>query len=154
MTIEQKISGLQAKIEVLKEEIRKEIFDLIKGESAGWFESVPILESLSWTQYTDYFNDGNECTFSVNTDYFELTFADGKEVTVETYSKDLSSWDEDVFEYDSKNPEHLALFKLLKKVKNILNLIEDEYWKDYLGDHKRIKLTKYGLEVEDYTEHD
>lgn len=38
------------------------------GETAKvLFDAYPRLKSFGWTQYTPYFNDGDECTFSAHT---------------------------------------------------------------------------------------
>jgi hypothetical protein len=35
-----------------------------------FFIETPRCQAITWTQYTPYFNDGEECTFSVNDIYF------------------------------------------------------------------------------------
>lgn len=44
--------------EVIKIEFRKAL--------DKFFEKYPTIEGITWTQYTPYFNDGDECTFSVH----------------------------------------------------------------------------------------
>lgn len=39
---------------------------LFKTDVASVFEALPELEFITWTQYSPYFNDGDECTFSVH----------------------------------------------------------------------------------------
>lgn len=46
-----------------REELRKAASDLVAGEIGKLFTQFPLLESISWTQYTPYFNDGDVCNF-------------------------------------------------------------------------------------------
>jgi len=45
-----------------------DIFDIFISEI---FKKYPI-ESFGWSQYTPYFNDGDTCAFSSNTDYLKI----------------------------------------------------------------------------------
>lgn len=55
-----------AKLQVTLQEKMKDIFK-------SFFESFPEVKTIHWTQYTPYFNDGDECVFSVNEPYFTRT---------------------------------------------------------------------------------
>lgn len=61
---EKQLKVAQLRIEAAN--LAKEHFD---EKSKELFEKYPDLIDFSWTQYTPYFNDGDECTFRVNTDY-------------------------------------------------------------------------------------
>ena len=52
----EEIKDLQAK---MREKIKSNFHDLAKTV----FAEYPELKSFGWTQYTPYFNDGEECTF-------------------------------------------------------------------------------------------
>ena len=55
------------------------------------FDTFPEVKSVSWTQYTPYFNDGEECTFSAHIDYFYVNGTD-------KYGDTMWGYDEEDFE--------------------------------------------------------
>lgn len=67
-----KIKELKEKIAALEKEAMEEYRILFVESSRELFEKYPYLERFSWTQYTPYFNDGDECTFGVNSDACDI----------------------------------------------------------------------------------
>lgn len=112
------------------------------------------IKSFGWTQYTPYFNDGDECTFSVNLDYsLEVNGEDTDEINgldwrIKYYLKNGEYSEEKTDEWD------IELFKLVEEFKEILSSIDDEFYKDLFGDHVQVTVYENGnIEVEEY-EHD
>jgi len=121
------------------------------------FEKHPKLESFGWRQYTPYFNDGEECTFSAHVDEpdingtdgydanFELEFVtdyDGKQdPATKQYPKKLN---------DNYSPEVAAA---QKDVVEFLQNIDESVLRDLFDDHVRVTVTRAGTDVEEY-EHD
>src|SRR5688572_27883088 len=65
-TMEKTISELK-EVKQSYEETCKSIGEKeIGGWLQEWLEDHPEIQQISWTQYTPYFNDGDECTFGVN----------------------------------------------------------------------------------------
>ncbi len=64
--ITNKIAEQNAKIEDLRKahmaELQKDFNEIIKL----FFDECPKVQAVIWSQYTPYFNDGDECVFSVN----------------------------------------------------------------------------------------
>ena len=56
-------------IKTLVEANRKSLQELFKKGLQEVFDEFPDIEFISWTQYTPYFNDGDECTFRVGEAY-------------------------------------------------------------------------------------
>jgi hypothetical protein len=52
----------------LQEELRQVGRQYISQGADELFEQFPKLKSFGWTQYTPYFNDGDECVFGVHND--------------------------------------------------------------------------------------
>jgi hypothetical protein len=75
MSFEQKLEKLKERQSQISD-IKKEVLDLSSGIFEDFykyiFEKYTTLESFGWTQYTPYFNDGDTCIFSVNTDYISV----------------------------------------------------------------------------------
>lgn len=46
--------------------------ELFKQEVDKLFKLIPDLESIKWTQFTPYFNDGEACEFGVNEPEFKV----------------------------------------------------------------------------------
>lgn len=68
--IEEIQDNLLLKIEAAKEEASTNARKLFRPIFDEFFEKCPIIESIYWTQYTPYWNDGDECVFGVNDIYF------------------------------------------------------------------------------------
>lgn len=121
------------------------------------FEKHPKLESFGWRQYTPYFNDGEECTFSAHTDEPDINDINGYDVNFgDEMINDYSVERDPVTKQCPriKNPDYdTELNSAHKDVKEFLDNIDDSVLRDLFGDHVQVKVTKSGTEVEDY-EHD
>lgn len=88
-TIHNAMKELEEKIkkqgQIMFFEVAKEIFD-----------KYPTVRAFSWNQYTPYFNDGDECVFSVNSNDIRI---------IDNFEKDDSekSEEDDYIEDDSIN---------------------------------------------------
>lgn len=111
--LKKKIDGLQAK---MKSESEIEF----KEESKAIFEKYPEIENFSWTQYTPYFNDGDECTFSVNTDP-KINGSDEYEEESEKINK-----------------------KAFRDISKLLNEIDEQSMKAIWGDHMEVTMSRSG----------
>lgn len=56
---------MKAEVERLRNEMALVAKDVILDSIRPIFEKYPELQSVSWTQYTPYFNDGDACTFGI-----------------------------------------------------------------------------------------
>ena len=61
--IKAELAAFEEKKQAFVAELRKEFPSMF----TELFAQAPKLKSVSWTQYTPYFNDGEECTFSAHT---------------------------------------------------------------------------------------
>jgi len=141
-----KFEELKAKRTELYKQIAEESKIVFAQESKQLFERHPKLESFSWNQYTPYFNDGDTCEFSANTDYPKIN---GNE--------DCSLWGTEFFTWRPEkpanpdyNPEMAVIYK---DVRAFLKQFDDDMLEELFGDHKTITVTKDKVEVESY-DHD
>lgn len=119
-----------------------------------FFELVPSVKKVVWSQYTPYFNDGDTCTFSINAPFF-CNFDDDEFISYYDDSElEDGNWAYEAFTFKYKNltvvsQEELNLINFLSQ------LIEsnDEFMLDIFGDHQIIVLTPDGIKQEWY-EHD
>lgn len=71
----------EIRLEAVRTEIRNAGRAALADASAAFFERNPCVHGIRWTQYTPYWMDGEECTFSANEPELELTkriFDDGQ----------------------------------------------------------------------------
>lgn len=99
------------------------------------FDKYPNAESISWNQYTPYFNDGDECIFSVHNDNLEVN--------------NQQSWDLD------EDSEVYGEFEAIEEdFKTVLQTIPDDFYRDLFGDHVQVTINKNGtIDTEEY-DHD
>ena len=71
------------------EKMNAESKGIIVQASKMLYEKYPDLKSIHWTQYTPYFNDGDECEFGVH----EICFTYGADETEE----DLEPYDSNIY---------------------------------------------------------
>jgi hypothetical protein len=167
--IKNELEAFEQKKKVFVEELRKEFPTMFKE----LFEKNPRIESIGWTQYTPYFNDGDECTFSVHTDNLNINGENEEEhdslnehayetITQENIEEHKLYNKKD--EYYSKNKVgeygrfpnpnlDRELFEGLEAFKSVIQSIPDEFMKELFGDDAEINLTSNGIEVEQY-DHD
>lgn len=166
---------------------RKDLLASLKNEFAPMvaplFEKHPKIKSFQWNQYTPYFNDGEECTFSVNIDYPTVNGYneddDEEEQSDNSQSKViyLPITEDNISEHRAfnlsaagykwyadkgigeqgvfKNPNYdQKLIDGIEEFKKLLSSIPEDFLKDLFGDHMQITLLSDGtIETEEY-EHD
>jgi hypothetical protein len=131
MNAMEKFEAAKSKAEVIKNEARAVMKDAFSECTKALFEENPTLNSFGWRQYTPYFNDGDECTFSAH-----------------IYDPDIN--EEDGYEIYGENP----LNNLKKKVCAVLQKFDSEDFKEMFGDHSRITVTRDGKISSDSYDHD
>ena len=124
-----KLEELKKRHAELREQITEESKAAFKEMSAGIFAEFPAVERFSWTQYTPYFNDGDECTFSVNSD---------------PKINDVDCYDSDE---DKKGIPDGAF----KSVRKLIESIDEPAMKEMFGDHCKVIVTREGVTVEEYS---
>jgi hypothetical protein len=114
-------------------EKKKALTDQLKGEFPAilkpLFEKYPSVEKIRWRQYTPYFNDGDECTFSAHVDSLAIN-------------------DDEPYETSDGNEDASEEFT------DALGEIPEEMLKEIFGDHVMVIVNRDGtVETEEY-EHD
>lgn len=125
-----KLKELQKKIYGLQAEMKSKSEIAFKEESKAIFEKYPEIENFSWTQYTPYFNDGDECAFSVNTD------------------PKINGNDE--YEEESEKINE----KAFRDISKLLNEIDEQSMKAIWGDHMEVTISRSGKISSDEYSHD
>lgn len=151
----EQLKQMNAESEALKKTHLEKSKELFTEVSKKVFEAHPKLISFGWRQYTPYFNDGDECTFSARTDKPDINDIDGYDVNFgdEFVTDYNSSKVNGVYPKIKNNSFDPDLAAALKTVKAFLGEMKDEVLRDLFGDHVSVRVTAQGTEVEEY-EHD
>lgn len=153
--------ALQAQINAAQQKFEKIFPELVKD----FFAAVPQIKSVTWTQYSPYFNDGDACTFSVNEVFFATD--ENKEFGVYRNEEDYDENEEDDGEvaerdenffsdtyYSLKKQKFLTKeqIEMCKKLDELISLNEDTM-ESMFGNGTVIVLRADGIETQDY-DHD
>ncbi len=148
--IKQALEEFAEKKRVLTEQLRAEFPSIL----APLFEKSKLINSISWTQYTPYFNDGDECTFSCNCGDISVN---GES----PYELDWFNWKVRYFlekgEYADevqKNGWDVEESKIIFEIQEALESIPEEFYRELFGDHVQVTCNRDGtVSIEEY-EHD
>jgi len=140
----EELKKMNAEIEALKKQHLERSKGMFSEVANKLFEKHTVLESFGWRQYTPYFNDGDECTFSAHTSEPNMNGMDSYDD--ELYCKvNSQNWKGE--KYEQFDP---ALGAAYDDVKEFLANVDDSVLRDLFGDHVQITVTKDGTEVDDY----
>jgi hypothetical protein len=117
------------------EEINKEFTEVAKEEFKTWakniFNTYDGLESISFTAYTPYFNDGDPCYFRSNHKYFSVN------------SDELEEFNKDNFTEEEAE-------RLDSEITYFMDKFNSNDIKKLFGDHCKVNITKNGIYVDEY----
>lgn len=165
--IKQKIEEINKKKEELISELRNDFAPMLKPL---FDKSVGKITSIGWTQYTPYFNDGDECVFSVNLNLYYGIRVNGNVLDeqedlfgsslyalskygTDQYDSWIAKYPEDKINEETKEND-LFLYGLINEFEKLLSSIDDEFYKSLFGDHVEVTVYADGrIETEEY-DHD
>ena len=125
--ITNKIAEQNARLEEMRQAHMKELQGDFNNIIKLFFEECPKVQAVVWSQYTPYFNDGDECVFSVNDPCFITKNFDREEL--------LNPYEyEDDDEYGSLSIGNWD--QLIENSKNAMNRHDATQWaKEYYPKH-------------------
>lgn len=141
---------IKEQMKKLRDEARSKVKNFfIKGMNKV-FEMYPEVKSVSWRQYTPYFNDGEECTFSANVSYFGVNGFDD-------YNDEGEDGAINVIDYDYANGGRQYKYhkgeEIYEAIKSFLKQLENDDYKTMFGDHVLVIVRKDEITIEEY-DHD
>ena len=126
----EQVEKTRDEINILKTHLQDQSKKLLEEGSKFLFDNYPELQKFSWTQYTPYFNDGEQCTFRAGNEYPEVN-DEGEEL----YSSDKRSF--------------------AKPLKEFLSIFDDETLEILFGNDVRVTVDRNtGVSTEDFDNHD
>lgn len=163
MTIKEKIQSLdeiREKISELKKELVGKSTEIFTDFQKEIFDKYPQLKSFGWSQYTPYFNDGDTCQFSANTDYIKINdeWVDDSEWICEKITTNWGKWNQEHRVYEGRveelNPKYNEeLAKANDEIVDFLSKFDNDFYLSKFGDHSEITITKDSMTIEDH-DHD
>jgi hypothetical protein len=138
MSVMTKYTEAKKKMKAALEQVNAIVKEAFLEASNEVFNKYPNIESFSWTQYTPYFNDGDECTFSAQTKYPQLTFTDGTEIDIN---------------YGKGDADTEVVAKEIAAVKTLLAQVDESDYEEMFGDHVRVVVSRKGAKIEGF-DHD
>lgn len=160
------MNELQKKIETTGREALIEVFQEV-------FLKHPIINAISWTQYSPYFNDGDECVFGVNEFHVKVLV---ENITDELLRKEILRNHEDEDEEDDyvdamerltpdswyvksgERPvreltqEDKVLIADVMELQRNCDMVSD-IMRAVFGNHVQVTVTKDGFDIQEY-DHD
>lgn len=164
------VENMQAEMQKVQLQFRTALTEKFNELVRGFFPVAPNIKAVGWTQYTPYFNDGEECVFGVGDVWIcstddadelsEVSYGcyDGDgEVTAMEASAYLSThaWhaEERAAFNEGLTPEQVQQQRTA--VKTFAQIVDcnSDLMKAMFGDHVKVVITKDGVEVEEF-DHD
>lgn len=142
------IDDVEAKLTKMKEEARALAQKEFEHASQELFRLIPRLKALIWSQYSPYFNDGDECVFGVNS-------VSAMSFIPEDFDFQIPEDEEEqnhfiISDYDDENRESLSELEI-RAINAMSNFIEtnEELMEDLFGNHVYVILTADGADVQE-----
>ncbi len=143
-----KLMAQEKTVKKRKLEIKKKFKDVGRAifteDVKTFFETNPGLNSFRWVQYTDFFNDGEPCTFGVQRyDWQPNNFPseyDTEEETAEWLANNPALSEDEVSNMESV-------------IRKFMSAYTDDDLEDMFGDHVRVFVSRTGIDTETYDDH-
>jgi hypothetical protein len=142
---------LNEKLAEMQKKFTEEGSKLFEEICKDFFNTYPILHSFSWTQYTPYFADGDECVFGVKSVSRINGYSDedDEEAQVSATGEKLTNIFEK-YSYNGKNIES----EIVNELNELIDSAPDDILKAIYGDHCRITIFKDKAFVIEEYEHE
>jgi hypothetical protein len=147
----------QAEIQKLKKEMLEASNKIFTDCTKTIFEDHPKVKSFSWTQYTPYFNDGDTCTFSADTNYITVNDerVDEADWMSPTIITKYGTWNREKRVYEDReeelNPKYdPEMVKAVDEIRDFLSHFDDDFFLSQFGDHAEITITSEGVSIDEY----
>ena len=143
----QKYVELKQQRDALASQLKVAAKAVLEEMAKDVFAAHPILASFGWRQYTPYFNDGEPCVFSAQTEYPDIKFTSRPDAEDnEFYDKRKYAKPVEAF---PSTPEDVAGCAVV----DMLGVFDEAELLALFGDHQRVTVDRAGVTVEEY-EHD
>jgi hypothetical protein len=109
---------MQAEFKKVASEFQEKMRSMFTDMTKSFFEAAPEIKAVVWSQYTPYFNDGEECIFRINDLNFLTEFSEDAELPSSVYDLDDNDIEGiKVFQKRRHSEEPRLLQELYRKVR-------------------------------------
>ena len=144
------LNAVGARPAELTKQLESEAVAILRPLLEGFLKDHPSIESLKWTQYTPYFNDGETCEFHVHDLYVKPVDGDEDDGDYEdgyVYVPSPEYYTDDQLAERGFTRESATA---LRDLGNALSTNEEACLAAF-GDHVEVIVTRDGIEVEEYS---
>jgi hypothetical protein len=127
--VEGKLSEMNDRIDSLRKQYMEEAQAMFTEVTGAFFAANPEVKRIHWLQYTPYFNDGDECVFSVHDFCYDLDRKFGLS------EEDLDEWSEaeeddrledlDDYRWEGDGFSDHTVADLQRKIDAVTRMLED-----------------------------
>lgn len=128
------LKKLKNEIEAKQKELQAYCHEQFKLGTKDLFDENPELKSFGFKGYIPFFNDGDECVFSVHIDEPDINGVDGYDISYED--------------------PHKGLQALQSKVNEFLSAFDEDFYQKIFGDHFQVVIKADKISVKKYSDHD
>lgn len=151
------IDGILSEFEKMRDEMQRTLQKKMKGLFKAFFDAHPEVKTVHWTQYTPYFNDGDECVFGVHDVHFTKTLFTELNEREHAWGEEDDGividrlWDDATRKF-VKNDIDQTLVNDMNKLSSIcMGSANEDVMKAMFGDHVWVKAHANGFDVEEYS---
>lgn len=160
--IEKEIRDLNKERQEIQSKYQTKMQEHLKGLTKAFFKDNPQVTAFTWTQYTPYFNDGEECTFQRNEisvtncpldEVDEIRYDEYEGETENVFVSNFSGWfmKSDYYKDERKKIEESGVdIKAVQQFVELLDSIDDDIYLETFGNHVRVVATAQGFDIEEY----
>lgn len=171
------VEDIKNKLDLLRQDYKNVAHQMFSEGTKILFDAHPRLQSFGFRAYSPYFNDGDECRFSIHADEDYGLKINGFSADGDEDERDDDEDDENfeadvrVFEniwpkrgkYDYSSGYRNAPWvdgepdvdALVKDVSDFISAFDDETWEELIGNHVEVTIDRVGgLTTVDYSDHD
>lgn len=136
--INKQLAEFETKKSLLYKALRKDLFEVFRPV----FDTHIGVDEFSWDQYSPYFNDGDECVFSVRADSDYALKVNG--VSVDDYEDDPNSFE--------ITPE--GAWQAAEMASDIIYSLPEDFLREMFGNHVTVAVHRDGKMVTKECDHD
>jgi hypothetical protein len=147
MSDKEEYSSLKVEIDALKTKRQQLVKEFFNKQSKSLFDKYPNLESFGFKCYAPYFCDGDPCEFGVHYDKsygLKINGLEGEELGED---KVINGKYEFI-------PADQWEKEMINEVHTFLKSIDTDDYEEMFGNDVEVTVTKTGVEIESYTDHD
>lgn len=135
MAAKKRFKEIKAKLEESRKAMEEQARSVFNEEIQTIFAQYPDLKTVSWHQYTPYFNDGDTCHFSCHGEDEVIINEDSEDE--DDYEGQTGGWAD----------------KAATEVCELISTLGSDMMEHLFGDHAKVIVSRKKVEVEQY-DHD